>query len=90
MKKVFVGNLPDDATEDSVTSLFSQFGTVRGIELVRDVFTGKCRGFGTVSMEGHEARAAIEGLNGKTVDGQFLKVQFDKRDRAGRGGRRRR
>lgn len=89
MKKIFVGNLPDTATEDSVTTLFAEFGTVRGIDLVRDVFTGKCRGFGTVSMEGHEARAAIEGLNGKTLEGQFLKVQFDKRDRM-RGNRRRR
>lgn len=88
MKKVFVGNLPEDATEESVTELFSEFGTVRGVELVRDVFSGRCKGFGVVSMEGHEARAAIAGLNGKTVGGQFLKVQFDK-GRPGRGGRRR-
>ena len=74
---MFVGSLPSDATEDSVRELFAQFGTVRSIQVATDVFTRKCRGFGFVEMEGHEARAAIAGLDGKTFGDKSLKVRFE-------------
>lgn len=90
MKKIFVGSLPNDATDDSVRELFSEFGTVRSIKLVSDVFSGKCRGFGFVEMEGHEARAAIAGLDGKTYCGKQLKVRFDEGLAKGKGKGRRR
>lgn len=89
MKKMFVGNLPPDASEESVQELFSEFGTVRSIHLVTDVFTGKCRGFGFIEMEGHEARAAMAALDGKTFGGNSLRVRFEDK-RAGGAGRRRR
>ena len=41
MKKLFVGNLPQDATEDSVREMFSAFGTVRSINVASDIFTGR-------------------------------------------------
>ncbi|MCP4700828.1 MAG: RNA-binding protein [Gammaproteobacteria bacterium] len=88
MKKMFVGNLPSDASEESVTDLFSEFGTVRSIRLTTDVFTGKCRGFGFIEMEGHEARAAIAGLDGKTFGGKSLRVRFED-PRVSRGRKRR-
>ncbi len=78
MKKMWVGNLSADASEDSVTELFSQFGKVRSIKLAKDVFTGKCRGFAFIEMEGHEARAAIAELNGKILSGDRpIKVRFE-------------
>lgn len=77
MKKMFVGNLPSDASEAGVRELFSQFGTVRSISLVSNIFTGECRGFGFIEMEGHEARAAIAGLDGRTFGGKSLRVRFD-------------
>jgi len=77
LKKIFVGNLPPSATDEEVLSLFSQFGKVRSLTLASDVFTNKCKGFGFVEMEGHEARAAIAGLNGKDFSGKFLKVNFE-------------
>lgn len=90
MKKMFVSNLPSDASEETVGKLFSEFGTVRSIQLATDVFTRRCRGFGFVEMEGHEARAAIAGLDGKPYEGKFLRVRFDETDkRRGGGGRRR-
>ncbi len=89
MKKMFVGNLPSEATEESVTELFSEFGKVRSIHLVSDVFTRKCRGFGFIEMEGHEARAAISGLNGKNYNGKQLRVNFEEPRPNKRGGRRR-
>ena len=88
MKKLFVGNLSESATEKNITELFSQFGKVRSIKLATDVFSGKCRGFGFIEMEGHEARAAIEGLNGEEHDGKRLKVNFEMPKKGGRGRRR--
>lgn len=88
MKKMFVGNLPQDATVDAVQALFSEYGTVRSIKLVTDVFSGKCKGFGFIEMEGHEARAAIAALDGKTFGDRPLRVNFEE-PRSNRGGRRR-
>lgn len=90
MKKMFVGNLPPHASDESVSALFSEFGTVRSIEVIRDMFTRKCRGFGFVEMEGHEARAAISALDGKSYDGNILRVRYGE-ERTGRGrGKKRR
>lgn len=88
MKKMFVGGLPMESTEDTVTEMFSEYGKVRSIKLASDVFTGKCKGFGFVEMEGHEARAAIAGLNGKIMGDKSLKVQFEEPRKGRRGGRR--
>jgi len=74
---MFVGNLPTDASEENVTDLFSEFGTVRSIQIASDIFTRKCRGFGFVEMEGHEARAAVAGLDGKDFNGKYLRVRFE-------------
>lgn len=78
MKKLFVGNLPGDATERSVREMFSTYGTVRSIDLAADIFTGRCKGFCFIEMEGHEARAALDALDGSTLPGgEFLKVRYE-------------
>ncbi len=91
MKKIFIGNLPADATEQELTALFSAHGRVRSIRLVQDVFSGACRGFGFIEMEGHEARAAIGALNGLELRGKLLKVNEERPqdNKHARGGRRR-
>lgn len=90
MKKIFVGNLPSDVTEQEVTELFSAYGRVRSIRLVQDVFSGACRGFGFIEMEGHEARAAIAGLDGAELRSKRLKVNEERRqEKHFRRGRRR-
>ena len=89
VKKMFVGGLPLESTEDTVTEMFNEYGKVRSIKLASDVFTGKCKGFGFIEMEGHEARAAIAALNGKIIGDKSLKVQFEEPRKGGkRGGRR--
>lgn len=88
MKKIFIGNLPSDTKEQDIQTLFSEFGTVRSTKLVMDVFSGQCKGFGFIEMEGHEARAAIAGLNGRNFNGQSLKVNFES-PKPGSGRRRR-
>ncbi|MGZ8193299.1 MAG: RNA recognition motif domain-containing protein [Methylobacter sp.] len=87
MKRIFVGNLPSDATEASVQALFSQYGKIRSIEIAADIFSGRCRGFGFIAMEGHEARAAISALDGNLYCGKPLKVKFE--EPMGKNGRRR-
>jgi len=89
MKKLFVGNLPPEANEASVRDLFSTYGTVRSIDVAHDIFTGRCKGFCFVEMEGHEARAAQTALDGSSQLGGdgFLKVRFEQPRRGGRGRR---
>ncbi|SER34699.1 RNA recognition motif. (a.k.a. RRM, RBD, or RNP domain) [Nitrosomonas sp. Nm51] len=87
MKRLFVGNLPSSATEASVIELFSECGKVHSIKLATDMFSGKCIGFGFISMEGHEARAAIEKLNGYSYGGKSLRIGFE--DSSNKRGRRR-
>ncbi len=77
MKKLFIGNLPASTSEKDLETLFSEFGTVRSSKLVMDVFSGQCKGFGFIEMEGHEARAAIAGLNGREFNGKPIKVNFE-------------
>ncbi|MEJ2141204.1 MAG: RNA-binding protein [Gammaproteobacteria bacterium] len=89
MKKLFVGSLPTHMTEEKLTSMFSSFGVVRSVNLVKDMFSGQCKGFAFLEMEGHEARAAIAGLNGKTVEGHTIKVKYEE-PKVGRGRGRRR
>ena len=77
MKKLFVGNLPTSTSEKDLRDLFSKYGTVRSSRIVADIFSGQCKGFGFIEMEGHEARAAITGLNGKEFTGNPIKVSLD-------------
>ncbi|MFO7594674.1 MAG: RNA-binding protein [Pseudomonadota bacterium] len=88
MKTLFVGNIASQATEDEVKILFSEYGTVRKIQLPRDIFSGRNKGFAFVDMEGHEARAAMSGLNGKSFMGSNLKVRDEKPKLKGKGRRR--
>jgi len=88
VKKLFVGSLPPTTTEESLTALFSQYGTVRSMNLVKDLFSGSCKGFGFLEMEGHEARAAIAGLDGMMFEGNALKVKYEEDKVKGRKGRR--
>jgi RNA recognition motif-containing protein len=77
MIRLSVRNLPRSTTEQSLTELFSQFGTVRGLTIAKDLFSGDCKGFATIDMEGHEARAAIAALDGSELDGRQVYVSKD-------------
>ena len=67
--------------------MFSEYGVVRSLKLVKDLYTGDCKGFATISMEGHEARAAMTALNNTLLDGSFVRV-MPERDIKKRGKRR--
>lgn len=74
MTKLFVGNLPPSATDDSVRALFATHGTVETVAVIKDRETGTPRGFGFVEMPATDASRAIQNLNGHDFDGRALKV----------------
>ena len=85
MTKMYVGNLPFTANEDTVRALFTEFGTVQTCSLITDRETGAPRGFGFVEMDNDAASRAIQTLNGKDFGGRPLKVN-EAQDRARSGG----
>lgn len=87
MKNIFVGNLDFGATEDTVRSLFEQYGTVERVSLMTDRETGRSRGFAFVEMtDTEEADRAITALNGANVGGRALNVNEARPKPAGGGG----
>jgi RNA recognition motif-containing protein len=87
-KRLYVGNLPFDATTDSVRIAFEAYGTVHDVSLVTDRETGRPRGFGFVEMDPQSASAAIEGLNNKDFGGRDLNVnEARERNSGGMNGR---
>lgn len=75
MINLSVRGLSGSTTEQSLKELFSEFGKVHSLTIVRDMFTGKCRGFASVKMEGHEAKLAVAGLNNREFDGSVIRVE---------------
>lgn len=75
MKKIYVGNLSGEATEQGVGAAFTAFGMVQSVAIIRDRHTGEPRGFGFVEMESaEEADAAIAALNGSELAGRTVAV----------------
>ena len=75
MKKIYVGNLPFNATEDDIRALFAQYGTVQAVNLITDRETGQPRGFAFVEMN-EGANEAIAALDQKDYGGRNLKVNI--------------
>ena len=92
MKKIYVGNLARQTTDQELEAAFATYGAIRSAAVVRDRFTGESRGFGFVEMENdQEAAAAITGLdqqelNGRTVTVNEARPKSDDRRRGGPGG----
>jgi RNA recognition motif-containing protein len=88
-KKLYVGNLSSEATEEELRFNFSQAGNVLSVALIKDRMTGLNKGFGFVEMETDEgARKAIESFNGGELHGKVIVVSEAKppKDRQEGGG----
>lgn len=88
-KRIYVGNLPFSATEDSVREMFEPYGEVVSVAMINDRETGRFRGFCFVEMADADADTAIENLNGKDVGGRALRVNEAQPREERRGGGRR-
>jgi RNA recognition motif-containing protein len=88
-KRIYVGNLPFQTTEQQVRELFGRHGTVQSVTMVTDAQTGQFRGFGFVEMAPAQAEKAIAALNGRAVGGRKLRVN-EAQPRPNRGKERRR
>lgn len=89
--KLYVGSLPYSTTEQQLSELFAQHGTVQSAKVITDRYTGQSRGFGFVEMAtGEEAQKAIAALNGTQLGGRTLVVNEarpqEKRPYGGGGG----
>jgi len=74
-RRLYVGNLPYKATDEELTALFSTVGDVASARVMRDMATGRARGFGFVEMTTDEAAAkAIERLHQHQMDGRAIVV----------------
>ena len=89
-KRLYVGNLSYDTTDEGLTSAFgADDRQVESVHIMVDRETGRPRGFGFVEMgSDSDAQAAIAALNGKELDGRELKVNeaYDRPERGGGGG----
>jgi len=88
-KKIYVGNLAFQTSEQSLRSHFAQHGEVLSASIVTDRDTGRSRGFGFVEMDNAAATAAIAALDQSDLDGRSIKVNEAKprENRGGGGGR---
>ena len=73
--RLYVGNLAFSTTNDELKAAFEQFGAVESATVIMDRETGRSKGFGFVDMANdEEAKAAIEGLDGKPLGGRNIRV----------------
>lgn len=91
-KKLYVGNLPYSATDQTLTDAFSECGSVQSAKVVMDRDSGRSKGFAFVEMSTDaEAANAISRFNGANLEGRAINVseakpQAPREDRGGRGG----
>ena len=72
---IYVGNLSYELTEEELQKAFEAFGQVESTRLIKDMYSGRSKGFGFVEMPDDEAgQSAIDGLDGKELKGRAIKV----------------
>ena len=85
--KLYVGNLPYSATEEELSSLFGQAGTVASVAIINDRETGRSKGFAFVEMSSaDEAQKAVTMLTGHMLGGRDLRVSIARPREGGGGG----
>jgi len=86
---IYVGNLHYEATEEDLRELFTAYGEVDSVNIIKDKYSGQSKGFGFIEMRDDEAaQAAIDGLHEKDLKGRNLNVNKarPRTDRRGGGG----
>lgn len=84
---IYVGNLSYEVTEDDLQKAFEEFGQVESAKIIKDMYSGRSKGFGFVEMPTEsDGNAAIEGLDSKELKGRAIKVNKARPRSEGRGG----
>jgi cold-inducible RNA-binding protein len=93
--KIYVNNLSEEVTEKDLQNAFEAYGKVNSVKIIKEKDTGKLKGYAFIEMPNEtEARAAIDGLYGEEIKGQFIGINQartgpkDRRLSARAGGRR--
>lgn len=77
MKRIYIGNLSFNTTEEKLSEVFSKFGEVTSAELIKDKVSGASKGFGFIQMTDDDAAfKAIKELNGKDLDGRRVRISI--------------
>ena len=72
---LYVGNLSYETNEETLRTLFAEYGQIESVNLITDPYTGRSRGFAFVEMSTEQAaQQAMSGLNGKQIDEREIKV----------------
>ena len=73
---IYIGNLAPATTADKLKALFTEFGEIEDVKVIKDRFSGQSKGYGFIEMPSNsEADQAIKALNGNQLDGNFIKVR---------------
>jgi RNA recognition motif-containing protein len=89
---IYVGNLAKDVTDEELQNAFAEYGHIKSVKIIRDMFSGESKGFGFVEMPGvAEAQKAIDSMNTKDLKGKKIvvneaKPKTDNNRRSGGGG----
>ena len=89
---IYVGNLAKDVTDEELQNAFAEYGHIKSVKIIRDMFSGESKGFGFVEMPGvAEAQKAIDSMNTKDLKGKKsvvneAKPKTDSNRRSGGGG----
>ena len=90
-KKLYIGNLSFDMSDEDLNEAFSEFGEIVSATVVKDRVSGRSRGFGFVEFaEEESAQSAKEAMNGKELKGRSLKVDSAREQKFGGDSSRRR
>ena len=89
-KKLYIGNIPFTVSEQDLSNVFAECGTVESVKVITDRETGRSKGFAFVEMSNDdEAAKVIESFNGATLDGRAMNISEARpqEPRTGGGGR---
>jgi RNA recognition motif-containing protein len=71
-----IRGLPPSITDESLNEMFSEFGSVLSLKVIKDSLSGDCKGIAFIGMDNVEAQAAVAGLDGKKFKGRPIRVEL--------------
>jgi RNA recognition motif-containing protein len=84
---IYVGNLAKEVTDEELQNVFAEFGHIKSVKIIRDMFSGESKGFGFIEMPGvAEAQKALDSLNSKELKGKKIIVNEAKPKTDSRSG----